>query len=487
MEKNMKKTILSQNIITKMVVVLIAAAVIAASIPISAMADNREDLLGVWRGTFRNRAGQHGIEMVVFRDNTGNFSAMTWLFPVAGGPQSFAGGQHYRSDVIFNNMSGRFETHNSAWVVGSGGLAIKTLSLSGDNLTGYMISSATGEHLTQFSYEFARIPRSNFNLTVAHSCIETAQPLHVEEPTCYMEGLTVYGCIFCDLEIVHNPPALPHTPSGNWVERSAPTCTAPGQRVQYCATCADEVVLSEEIPQVPHTPGEHWIVLSEPTANADGVEVLLCSYCDFEIERAALTLTDFEDTGGARRADRADRTAAAGATDTAGAAGAAGRTGIDAANGGAGGGLFGTYVDVGNTEVPLIVVVIIAIALMLTAVLAIALSRKGKKKQPAHMPHAPGRQAHIQHAPGQQYPGQYAPGQAPGQAPRPHAPGHHSMPTQPHTDTQPIFHNTMRENSPETIVQDHANHTIVQTAFCGKCGNQIQGNSGFCGICGNKI
>ena len=426
----MKKIINSQNIITKLILSLLTVAVIVSSIPLTAQADERDEILGVWRGTFRNTAGQHGIEMAVFRDQAGNYAAMTWLFPIPGGPQMFADQQQYRSDVIFNNASGRFETMNCTWVNGSGNLARKTLVLIGDSLSGHMISSITGAHHTDFTYDFSRIPRSNFTLGAAHEHIEGAQPLHMEEPTCYLEGFIVLGCIFCNYEIVQTPPAIPHTPSGTWVTRREPTCAMPGERVQFCASCPDEVVFTEQLPAIPHTPSDRWTVLTPPTETTDGVEALFCSYCDYEIERAPITFADFNDETGGGRTNRADASAGT-------APGAAANDNNR--------GFSGATIEIGNTEIPLIVAIIIVFALILLTVLGLAFSRKGKKKQP------------IQHTP---------------QTPMPQTPQQHSMPTQPHT--MPLSHGA----SPE--------HTIVQAAFCGKCGNQVQENSGFCGRCGHK-
>ena len=272
------------KIVSKLMVILLLVMTLQLALPLAVYADNRDEMLGVWRGTFINTTGLHGIEMVVFLDELGNYTAVSWFFPVEGGAARPISGQ-YRSDFIFDSASGRFETMNCTWISGSGNLARKTLALHGDNLIGHMISSITGLHHTDFTYNMTRIPESNFILGVGHVHLAGNQSRVITEATCQSEGLAVYDCVFCN-SIAYEAilPELPHTPDGNWIVEREPACDVPGVRVQLCEIC-DGVAIVEEIPKTEHTPSEIWMVLIEPTETTEGVKVMPCADCDYQVAR----------------------------------------------------------------------------------------------------------------------------------------------------------------------------------------------------------
>ena len=119
--------------ISKMMIAVMLFLVAMISNPLTAYADRRDDLLGVWRGTYFNNAGIMGKEMAIFRDGAA-YVVKVWFFPIEGSPATQRPGSS-RSDISFDANTGRFVISNSVWIPQAGFCLIEqTLHLLGIRL-----------------------------------------------------------------------------------------------------------------------------------------------------------------------------------------------------------------------------------------------------------------------------------------------------------------------------------------------------------------
>lgn len=169
----------------------------AEPVPIAAP-DRRDDLLGVWRGTYYSGRGIMGREMAVFRDGN-DFVAKVWFFPTVGSPPDRPSGS-VLSEVFFNTGTNEFVITNSTWVDQPPGMGLfdrGDLVLEGNTLTG------VHDNRADRPINMSRIEFSNFILNHNHSHIAGQNHRTIIEASGTNPELRVYYCIFCHIEILH--------------------------------------------------------------------------------------------------------------------------------------------------------------------------------------------------------------------------------------------------------------------------------------------
>jgi hypothetical protein len=80
----------------------------------SASDDKREELLGLWIGTYNNNFGLNGVELSFFRDGD-DIKAIFSFFPVAESPSSQRSGSYF-ADVSYNESTGQFNLRGTSWI-----------------------------------------------------------------------------------------------------------------------------------------------------------------------------------------------------------------------------------------------------------------------------------------------------------------------------------------------------------------------------------
>ena len=109
----------------------------------------------------------------------------------------------------------------------------------------------------------------------------------IVEPTCIVDGYTIYNCS-CGYEYIGNETsALGHDLSN--YEYIAPTCIKDGNfEYEKCSRC--EYTTFESISATGHTDGE-WITDIEPTCTEDGRKHQVCDVCDATIKFESISAT----------------------------------------------------------------------------------------------------------------------------------------------------------------------------------------------------
>ncbi len=75
---------------------------------------------------------------------------------------------------------------------------------------------------------------------------------------------------------------------GEWIERTAPSCTVNGEEYRVCSSCGAEDI--RDIDSLGHTEGE-WVVSKEATSVEEGLKELHCSVCDAVMETEVIPMT----------------------------------------------------------------------------------------------------------------------------------------------------------------------------------------------------
>jgi len=243
---------------------------------VASAADARDDLLGVWEGTYDYGSNPtQGLTLVVFRSGS-NYVAVFNFYAVGG--RSTPSGSFYMN--ITNGQNGSFDLTATTWIN-------RPSNYTTININGFLSGDVFSSTVSRNSFSLTRVHNNSFRYLGSHEHygIET-----IHEATCTSAGESIFDCIICGEIIRETLPILPHSP-GDWVVRGEATCTEPGYRVQYCRSCPDEIVLSEEIPINPnnHTPNGEWITLSDEPTCADE-EMQLCEECDYPALTRASTI-----------------------------------------------------------------------------------------------------------------------------------------------------------------------------------------------------
>jgi len=273
------------NFTNKLAVAFVLSLVYILVFPSTVFADSRDDLLGVWRGTYINTRGLNGYEFLVFRDGA-DYRAVVHFFPVEGSPADQIPAGSTLNEVLFDASTGRFYFDTLMWLHRPEGINAvgQTGILVGDTFSGHL----QGNPLLTF--DVMRVERSNFQLNLAHDHIAGSSSAEILAATCYSEGVRVYDCIFCGIEMERTiSPSLEHSPSGNWIVLEAATCLTEGDRVQNCATC-DIEVLREVIPYLPHSLSDSWTILENSTCTSEGIRIQHCTVCDAEVLQESILL-----------------------------------------------------------------------------------------------------------------------------------------------------------------------------------------------------
>lgn len=119
-------------------------------------------------------------------------------------------------------------------------------------------------------------------------CLHTNTYINmVIEPTCIVDGYTIYNCS-CGYEYIGNEtPALGHDLTK--YEYVTPTCINEGNfEYQKCSRC--EYTTFESISATGHTDGE-WITDTKPTCTEDGNKHQVCAVCDATIATESISAT----------------------------------------------------------------------------------------------------------------------------------------------------------------------------------------------------
>ena len=77
-------------------------------------ADERENLIGEWTGTYTNNLGVNGLHLTVFRDGA-NYRAIFRFYPEPYSPAGQMSGS-YNADVRINQSTGRIEVVGTSWI-----------------------------------------------------------------------------------------------------------------------------------------------------------------------------------------------------------------------------------------------------------------------------------------------------------------------------------------------------------------------------------
>ena len=163
----------------------------------AAAPDARDNLLGVWRGTYASGHGIMGREMAVFKDG-GEYVVKVWFFPTVGSYPNRPSGS-LLSEVYFDMGTNAFVITNSVWVDQPPGMTLFNrgdLFLYGNTLTGVHNNRADRPiNMTRAAY-------SNFTLNRDHSHIPGESYRTIIEATGTSPGLRVFSCVFCHIEML---------------------------------------------------------------------------------------------------------------------------------------------------------------------------------------------------------------------------------------------------------------------------------------------
>lgn len=258
---------------SKFVIVLLITVSLWTSIFSSTVyAQDIDDLIGVWVGTFHGMVTSRAIKVTVYRVD-GDFQATILYYSgMNTGTEIIA---HYLADVRWNESYNWFELsyihtyfmpptwHDTATLRGT---------IRGDVFSGDFPGGST--------FYLNRASRGNFTLLEPHEHLAGDVYRVLLHATCQNAGIRVYSCIFCGAEAAREPiPMLPHIPGGDWYIYVEPTCGIPGRRVQYCENC-DIIVLDEEIPRTGnHLFTQHRVsgnIFIPPIVNQE-----VCEICGF--------------------------------------------------------------------------------------------------------------------------------------------------------------------------------------------------------------
>ena len=229
------------RIASKVMAAIMLFGILAFATPITTHADSRDDLLGVWEGTYTIQGATQfttrGLTLVIFRQDL-NYHAVFNFYPVG---ESTATG-NYLMDITANAQVGMFNFTATTWIHQPGTYGTLDLlgTLSGDQLFG-SIPGRTGD------FWLARAEYNSFPYDGWHDHFGSETIL--VGATCTSLGERLVDCIICGQTVWEHIPMLPHTPSGTWVVLEEATCETPGLRVQYC-TVSGSIAMEEVIPSV---------------------------------------------------------------------------------------------------------------------------------------------------------------------------------------------------------------------------------------------
>lgn len=117
-------------------------------------------------------------------------------------------------------------------------------------------------------------------LTCEH---EFGEPQTYIPATCITPGVDLYTCVKCDFaELRSSEPTNVHVYEGEWLERTAPTCTEEGLAYRVCVQCLIAEETSPIDPTGIHTYDEEWIEVEPATCVTEGLEHKFCNQCGGE-------------------------------------------------------------------------------------------------------------------------------------------------------------------------------------------------------------
>jgi hypothetical protein len=112
-------------------------------------------------------------------------------------------------------------------------------------------------------------------------CAHEMELVQVVDPTCTMEGYSIYSCALCgELSFTDYVPYTGHSLTGAY-EVVAPTCQNEGYTVYFCENC-EEGDRRDYVPMMGHTPTGNGQVVS-PTCVAAGVTYDTCVHCGTDL------------------------------------------------------------------------------------------------------------------------------------------------------------------------------------------------------------
>jgi len=120
----------------KLMIFFVLAMIAIFVNPLTAYADRRNDIVGMWEGTFTGNQGLGGKQIIVHRYGTG-FRAEIHMYPLPNSPRTLNRGV-WITDVWFHATTGMFELAMIESVYGAANFATRFVSLSGDSLTGHL-------------------------------------------------------------------------------------------------------------------------------------------------------------------------------------------------------------------------------------------------------------------------------------------------------------------------------------------------------------
>jgi len=224
----------------KIMAAIMLLIVIAFANPLTTHADERNDLLGVWEGTYTLQGATQlttrGLTLVIFRQGS-SYQAVFNFYPV--GTTTTSTGS-YLMDVTANAQTGTFNFTATDWIERPGTYGTIDLlgTLVGGQLSG-SIPGRTGDFLL-FRADYNSFPFFGWHDHFGSENILLAA-------TCTSEGERIVDCIICGQTVRETTPMLPHAPSGTWVTYEEATCNTAGLRVQFC-TVSGSFAREEVIP-----------------------------------------------------------------------------------------------------------------------------------------------------------------------------------------------------------------------------------------------
>jgi len=249
--------------------------------------DNREELIGVWRGTSSSNQGFGGKEIALYK-NGDNYRAHISMFPAQGSPRGY-NTSRWIADASFNQQTGMVELKQMEIITDTGSFGSFAIR-RGSLVKGEFVGEIEGHNGSSFN--LANVDKSNYNLAYNHIHIPSKETRDIRAATCAREGIKAIICKFCNQETSReNVAMIEHTPSGNWRVINAATCTAEGIRIQNCRVCNTEVA-RESVPIIAHTPRANWEVLEESTCTEEGIRIQNCRICNQEANRDSIPIID---------------------------------------------------------------------------------------------------------------------------------------------------------------------------------------------------
>ena len=121
-----------------LVAIMLVGAIPNVTFANNATVDRREELLGVWEGTYRNNHGLNGLRLTVFREGA-DIRAIFHFFPVEGSPAVQREGRYYAS-VDFNPSTEIFTITGTTWIYRPSRWTFANLigTINGDTFQGHL-------------------------------------------------------------------------------------------------------------------------------------------------------------------------------------------------------------------------------------------------------------------------------------------------------------------------------------------------------------